>query len=153
MSQIGNMLENNLYKSARFLSLLTIKYYLFIQDVPSESFKKTVKNWKKIFWMKRNRNCFGFLIGMFRVDSTGFIRNLLAIFWQNILDFLGFFIHTKLGWNQFSHAYLDSTEPALEIQMVGEFLLKSEIGRPKPKYLVWIRLLWCLLFLWRLCEF
>ncbi len=37
--------------------------------------------------------------------------------------------------------------------MVGEFLLKSQIRRPKPKYLVRIRRLRRLLFPWRLREF
>jgi hypothetical protein len=45
------------------------------------------------------------------------------------------------------------TGPALEIQMVGEFLLKSKIWRLKPKYLVKIKRLRRLFPSWRLCEF
>jgi hypothetical protein len=44
----------------------------------------------------------------------------------------------------------DKTGPALEIQIVCEFPLKSKIWRPKPEYLVGIRRLF---FLWRLREF
>jgi hypothetical protein len=42
---------------------------------------------------------------------------------------------------------------ALDIQMVGEFLLKSKIGRPKLKYLVRNRRLRRLFSPWRLREF
>jgi hypothetical protein len=42
--------------------------------------------------------------------------------------------------------------PALEVQIVGEFPLKSKIWRPKPKYLVRIWRLRCPFFPWRLRE-
>jgi hypothetical protein len=39
----------------------------------------------------------------------------------------------------FQNLLLTLAGPALEVQTVGEFSLKSEIWRPKPKYLVTIR--------------
>jgi hypothetical protein len=46
-----------------------------------------------------------------------------------------------------------SSGPAVEIQMVGEFLLKADMKRPKWKYLVRTRRLRGLFSPWRLRDF
>ncbi len=61
----------------------------------------------------------------------------------------------KNGWLLLNTRQYQSSNsgPALEIQIVGEFPLKSKIERPQLKYLVRIRRLRRPFSPWRLCEF